>query len=287
MNTLNKKLANAHQKLVDAYNAEAGALNTTIANLSNFKSSLHDFDRSLYQSGASGLDPISQYATSKAIFEQDAKLAAQGNKGAQGRLQGDEEAFLSASQAAAKTSAQYQKDLALVRSANEKAEKNATKQIDTAKEQLKALNQSVKGLDILANRVLSVKDAIDRVKDIDREIARLNRSVTGDHVRGGSVESMVKALRDYADAQKAYNRENKEYHKSEQKSVDRQTDTAKASTKAIVKAAKEQIKTNEALTKELIALRAELKNVTKNTLDTSKVLRAVTQGGNVLKVATA
>lgn len=155
-------LANAHTALTAAYNAQKTTLSATVTQFTGFATSLSAFGASLAVSGGPS-SILTQYAQTKALFQQTATAAQGGDPTALGNLQTVSQNFLTASQAASATSSQYMADIAAVKSAVALSATQAAAVANTAQLQLTALDESVKGLGVLNDSVLSVADAINNL----------------------------------------------------------------------------------------------------------------------------
>lgn len=151
-----QRVEQARATLSAAYEREAGALQTTIDKFKGFADGLRAFREGLGNDGAGGMS----YAAARAAFRSTAALAAAGDAGGLGSLQGASESFLNASKARAGSAIAFQRDLAAVRAALLAGEGAAGGQVSTAQAQLDALNQSVDGLLQINQSVVSVRDAI-------------------------------------------------------------------------------------------------------------------------------
>lgn len=162
------RLNNSHSALVEAYNAEAKALDDTISRFNDFKTSLLDFRDSLKSGELAGNNPLRQYAVTRSQF-----LSTDPTSENFQQVAGD---FLAASRVASVSSAQYSRDLAAVKNATNIAISQAQVQIDTAQAQLTALNNSVAGLGVLNETVLSVAEALAAYRVADVAMAVENQS---------------------------------------------------------------------------------------------------------------
>jgi hypothetical protein len=186
-------LANAHTDLANSYSAESGALKTTISQFGGFATSLTAFRSSLNASGAT--DPISAYALAKASFQTTSTAARGGDATALGNLQSVGQAFVTASQAASATGAQYQSDLAIVKSAVDNSIAVSNSVASNAEQQLNALNSSVVGLGVLNADVIDTNVAINNLA---------NAQIANDNAVNAARESAIaKAKDDVAVALKA------------------------------------------------------------------------------------
>lgn len=154
----------AKANLKDAYDAESSALQSTIDKFKAFARTLGDFRRQLSAGSLAQLSPAQQYAASKETFEQVARLAAQGNEQALNQLVSAGQDYLEASKGFQPDLLSYQRDLALVRTAVERSETYANTAVNTATQQLGALNQMVGGLITINQSVMSVQTAIQALQ---------------------------------------------------------------------------------------------------------------------------
>jgi hypothetical protein len=158
--SLTQQTANTHSDLATAYNAEQSALKATINQFQGFATSLIAFQQTLISAGT---NTSQQYRVSKALFNSTASAAQGGDATALGSLQQVANNFLTASQASSTTVRGYNADRASVISAVSLSVKAAQAQVDTATQQLYALDASVAGLGVLNKSVLSVRDAINNL----------------------------------------------------------------------------------------------------------------------------
>lgn len=156
-----ERVEQARTALTAAYEREAGALRTTIDRFRGFSEALATFRRGL---GIEGLNAGASFQVTKADFERTSALARVGNEQALGDLQGVSEAYLEQSRSYSKTSLDYLRDLATVREAVQAAEETAGRQASIAEQQLSALDASVAGLLQVNESVLSVVEAIEKLR---------------------------------------------------------------------------------------------------------------------------
>lgn len=151
-------VTDARSALSAAYDQEASALKALVDQFQGYGDNLKAYAAKL------GTDSLSTgsagYSALQSAFEQMAARAQLGDTSALGGLQGLGDQFLSVSKSTAKSSADYQRDVARVRAAADKAGDTALRQADIARSQLSELQDAVQGLVELNTSVLSVKDAV-------------------------------------------------------------------------------------------------------------------------------
>lgn len=172
-------LADARSAALQAYERETSAVQATIDKFKNFATSLKAFRTSLDAGSLGGLNPMQQYARTKADFERVAGLAASGNEDALGQLQGVSEAYLEASKAAQATNVGYFRDLGAVKRATEAAQKYADQQVDQGSAQLAALQAQLSALGIVNTSVLSIGQAVGNVASAIDALARATVAKAG------------------------------------------------------------------------------------------------------------
>lgn len=155
-----KALQTAKDVLSGAYDRESRALGDTIKRLSDLASGLRRYGASLATGPSAALSPEEQYRAAQAEFARVSGLAAGGDIGALGELQGVSQAYLTASRTYNASSRAYFDDLAAVTAAILEAEGAATAQVDVAQAQLDALTLSVSTLISIDETMVSVADAI-------------------------------------------------------------------------------------------------------------------------------
>lgn len=172
-------LADARSAASQAYERETSAVQATIDKFKAFATNLKTFRTSLDTGPMAALNPLQQYARTKADFERVAGLAASGNEDALGQLQGVSEAYLEASKAAQATNVGYFKDLGAVKRATEAAQKFADQQVDQGSAQLAALQAQLSALGIVNTSVLSIGQAVGNVASAIDALARATVAKAG------------------------------------------------------------------------------------------------------------
>lgn len=172
-------LADARSAGAQAYERESSAYQATIDKFKAFATNLKTFRTSLDTGPMAALNPLQQYARTKADFERVAGLAASGNEDALGQLQGVSEAYLEASKAAQATNVGYFKDLGAVKRATEAAQKFADQQVDQGSAQLAALQAQLSALGIVNTSVLSIGQAVGNVASAIDALARATVAKAG------------------------------------------------------------------------------------------------------------
>jgi tape measure domain-containing protein len=166
-------LAAARQDLVNAYNKEAQGLQQTIDRFREFAKAMAEFRQSLLTGDLSPLTPIQQYQQDKQRFNDLVQRAKAGDPEAQSQVQGAATDFLNASKTAFASGSQYQSDFATVQDALKQLGDSATQQANDAQAQLDALHDQVSQLVDLGDKTLSVKDAIAKLTDAQKQVEML------------------------------------------------------------------------------------------------------------------
>ncbi len=182
----------ARSALTDAYRNENSAINATIDRFKAFRESLKAFRNELNGTQLSQLSPENAYMKAKADFADVSARARGGDQNAMGQLETAGKALLDASENYNASSAAYQSDLAIVKSAVDAAIAATGGAESNAEAQLSALNSMVGGLITVNDSVLSVADALKALetaeqaqKDAETEAERQRaalRAIVGSYI---------------------------------------------------------------------------------------------------------
>jgi hypothetical protein len=145
--------------LAQAYQRQRAELQATANKFEAMTDTLRSFRQSLYETSSA-----LSYAASLANLKSVGTMAGLGDEKSINALPGVSRTFLDAAKANAKSSVDYQRDVGRVAGYVDKAIASASSQASAAEQQLKALDDSVKGLLDLNTNVVTVKEAIENLQ---------------------------------------------------------------------------------------------------------------------------
>ena len=143
----------ARQDLATAYETESTAITSTIDKLTTFAGAIKTFRDGLVLGGLSTLSPTEKAAEAQRQYSDMLAAARAGDATAQTGLTGAASAYLTASQAASGTAAQYARDYARVQADMAIMAANVGSQLTGAQAQQLALDKQVSGLITLNDSV--------------------------------------------------------------------------------------------------------------------------------------
>lgn len=168
-----ERLADAQNAVRDAYNRERTAIEQTINRLDSFTQGMRRFKDSLINGPLSPYTPTERYAKTQTEYSITKAQAMAGDTNAQDRFTEVAQQFLEASQQLNASGPAFQNDFNRVMQDTVSMEATARNQLDASKGQLAALERMVnEAMPDLANNVISVRDAIDRMNAAQWEVAQ-------------------------------------------------------------------------------------------------------------------
>ena len=172
----------ARQDLATAYETESTAITGTIDRLTTFASAIKTFRDGLVLGGLSTLSPTEKAAEAQRQYSTMLAAARAGDATAQTGLTGAASAYLTASQAASGTAAQYARDYARVQADMAIMAANVGSQLTAAQAQQIALDKQVAGLITLND---SVKAGAATVAQAIASLGVLGvKQINGSHAGG-------------------------------------------------------------------------------------------------------
>lgn len=152
-------IAAARDVLAQAYERESGELQQTVDRLKSLGDSLRDVRAEIYGAEAGS----NSYAARLAELRRVGQMASLGDQDAMGNLGGVIRDFLPAARSQARTLADYQMSQALAARYADSAISAADQGILLAQQQLDEMKAQVEALGVVAEEVVSVEDAIERL----------------------------------------------------------------------------------------------------------------------------
>lgn len=152
-------IADARDVLAQAYERESGEIEKTVDRMQSLGDSLRDVRAEIYGTGSAA----GSYAQQLARLRQVGAMAAMGDETAMGQLGGVIRDFLPAAKSNARTLADYQRAQALAARYADSAIGAADTAVDLAQKQLDQLKAQVEALGVVAEEVVGVEQAIDRL----------------------------------------------------------------------------------------------------------------------------
>jgi hypothetical protein len=149
---------------VTAYGSQVSSIQTSIDSLKAFQTSILAFRDSLLLGSLSVLTPMQKLQEAQKQYETTLASAKNGDVTAQGRLQSDASAFLSASQTANASGSAYTDAANKVQSDLTSIANIAGAQVTDAQRQLDALNKQINGITTLNATALTIQQSIDALR---------------------------------------------------------------------------------------------------------------------------
>lgn len=165
-----RSLLDIRNELASTYQNERSALEGTISRFQDLADQLKGFRESLLLGELSPLTPGKRLVEARQQFNETRLKAASGDEDALAKLPNVAQEFLKASQTYNASGAAYVSDFNLVQNVLKNSESSALSQVDIAKNQLKALDDS-------AGYLLDIQDNTKTTADLIREINL--KSLTG------------------------------------------------------------------------------------------------------------
>ncbi len=182
IDNLQANVTTAEDNLRKAYQTESAALKQSVDDFGGFAKSLKEYLDSLVLSDISTKTPLQKYQEAKSQFDAVNTLINTGTDAQKqeglGKLQGATDTFLQASRAYNASSMGYVRDFATATAALNNGITKATVKQNIAQLQLNALTDQVGKLVTLNDSVLSVKDAITALTDVQKELKAAQDIVT-------------------------------------------------------------------------------------------------------------
>jgi hypothetical protein len=160
-------LTEATSQLQAAYDKEAAAINEVIDRTKNFITSIKQFREAMKINDTSPLGPKERLDEAAKQFRDLAAKAGAGDEEAMGQLTQISQAYLDEARSYYASSEAYFEIWKEVDRTLEKTQGLSQENMNTAEQQLKALNASVDGIISVNDSVLSVKDALDQYNAIN------------------------------------------------------------------------------------------------------------------------
>ncbi|GKS68996.1 hypothetical protein W03_10000 [Nitrosomonas sp. PY1] len=157
------RLSDIRSQMVSAYQKERSEIEQTISRFKDIAKQIKGFRENLLLGDLSPLDPADKLDEARRLFNETRTKASQGDQDALESLPNVAQEFLKASQTYNASSAAFVSDFNLVQSVLKNSESSALSQIDIAKNQLDALDESVKYL-------IDIKDNTKTLADLIREL---------------------------------------------------------------------------------------------------------------------
>jgi phage-related minor tail protein len=185
------------QNLISAYEDEAQTLKATRDQVQSFLDGITTFRSTLLSGDAAGLDPLAQYAASRAEFTRISGLAAAGDASGQAGLQDAISSFLAASKTASTDPGQYSRDRAAAIRAIDLAQAAAKTQISVADQQLAEIKTQV---DLLGGINSNTNSIAGGISALSASMAALAAAIAGQTAAAAQQAALVAAAQTTATA---------------------------------------------------------------------------------------